>query len=39
MQLGMVCIGQPELPMNDKGINRLSSYSGVRASAGNVQLS
>jgi len=27
-------IGLPELPMNDKGINRLSSYSGVMAQAG-----
>jgi len=34
MQLGMVWIGLPELPMNDKGINRLSSYSGVMAQAG-----
>ena len=34
MQLGMIWIGQPELPMNDKGINRLSSYSGVMAQAG-----
>jgi len=34
MQLGMVWIGLPELPMNDQGINRLSSYSGVMAQAG-----
>jgi NAD(P)H dehydrogenase (quinone) len=34
MQLGMLWIGLPELPMNDKGINRLSSYSGVMAQAG-----
>ena len=34
MQLGMVWIGLPELPMNDKGINRRSSYSGVMAQAG-----
>jgi NAD(P)H dehydrogenase (quinone) len=34
MQLGMVWVGLPELPMNDKGINRLSSYSGVMAQAG-----
>ena len=33
MQLGMIWIGLPELPMNDKGINRLSSYSGVMAQA------
>ncbi len=34
MQLGMIWIGLPELPMNDRGINRLSSYSGVMAQAG-----
>ena len=34
MQLGMVWIGLSELPMNEKGINRLSSYSGVMAQAG-----
>jgi NAD(P)H dehydrogenase (quinone) len=34
MQHGMVWIGQSEMPMNDKGINRLSSYSGVMAQAG-----
>ncbi len=34
MQHGMVWIGLPETPMNDKGINRLSSYSGVMAQAG-----
>jgi NAD(P)H dehydrogenase (quinone) len=34
MQHGMVWIGQRETPMNDKGINRLSSYSGVMAQAG-----
>lgn len=34
MQHGMVWIGQAETPMNDKGINRLSSYSGVMAQAG-----
>jgi NAD(P)H dehydrogenase (quinone) len=34
MQLGMIWVGLPELPMNDKGINRLSSYSGVMAQAG-----
>ena len=31
MQQGMIWIGQSETPMNDKGINRLSSYSGVMA--------
>jgi NAD(P)H dehydrogenase (quinone) len=34
MQHGMIWIGFPETPMNDKGINRLSSYSGVMAQAG-----
>lgn len=34
MQHGMVWVGLPDLPMNDKGINRLSSYSGVMAQAG-----
>jgi NAD(P)H dehydrogenase (quinone) len=34
MQLGMIWVGLPELPMNDRGINRLSSYSGVMAQAG-----
>ncbi len=29
MQHGMIWIGMPENPMNDKGINRLSSYAGV----------
>ena len=33
MQHGMVWVGQAENPMNDKGINRLSSYSGVMAQA------
>jgi NAD(P)H dehydrogenase (quinone) len=32
MQHGMIWIGQPELP-NDKGVNRLGSYSGVMAQA------
>jgi NAD(P)H dehydrogenase (quinone) len=34
MQHGMVWIGQSETPMNNQGINRLSSYSGVMAQAG-----
>jgi NAD(P)H dehydrogenase (quinone) len=34
MQQGMVWVGLPELPMNEKGINRLSSYSGAMAQAG-----
>lgn len=33
MQHGMIWVGQAETPMNDKGINRLSSYSGVMAQA------
>ena len=33
MQHGMVWVGQAELPFNDKGINRLSSYSGVMGQA------
>ena len=33
MQHGMVWVGQSESPMNDKGINRLSSYSGVMGQA------
>ncbi len=34
MQQGMIWVGLSELPMNDKGINRLSSYSGAMAQAG-----
>ena len=34
MQLGMVWVGLTDLPMNDKGINRLSSYSGAMGQAG-----
>ena len=34
MQHGMIWAGLPETPMNDKGINRLSSYSGAMAQAG-----
>jgi NAD(P)H dehydrogenase (quinone) len=33
MQHGMIWIGLPDLPLNDKGINRLSSYSGVMGQA------
>jgi NAD(P)H dehydrogenase (quinone) len=33
MQHGMIWVGFPENPMDDKGINRLSSYSGVMAQA------
>lgn len=34
MQHGMIWVGMPESPVNDKGINRLSSYSGVMGQAG-----
>ncbi len=34
MQHGMIWVGFPETPMNARGINRLSSYSGVMAQAG-----
>jgi NAD(P)H dehydrogenase (quinone) len=34
MQHGMIWVGFPETMMNDQGINRLSSYSGVMAQAG-----
>ena len=34
MQHGMIWIGFPETPMNDQGINRLSSYAGVMGQAG-----
>jgi NAD(P)H dehydrogenase (quinone) len=34
MQQGMIWVGLNELPMNDQGINRLSSYSGAMAQAG-----
>ena len=34
MQHGMIWVGLPETPMNDKGINRLGSYSGVMGQAG-----
>ena len=33
MQHGMIWVGQAETPLNDKGINRLSSFSGVMAQA------
>jgi NAD(P)H dehydrogenase (quinone) len=35
MQHGMIWIGLTDLPFNDKGINRLSSYIGVMAQAAN----
>ncbi len=34
MQHGMVWIGQPELPLQPNGVNRLGSNSGVMAQAG-----
>jgi len=34
MQHGMVWVGLNELPYNDKGLNRLSSYSGAMGQAG-----
>ena len=34
MQHGMIWIGLADNPMNDKGINRLSSYSGAMGQAG-----
>jgi NAD(P)H dehydrogenase (quinone) len=33
MQHGMLWVGQGEIPFNDKGINRLSSYSGAMGQA------
>jgi NAD(P)H dehydrogenase (quinone) len=33
MQHGMVWVGQSEIPFNEKGINRLSSYSGAMGQA------
>ncbi len=35
MQHGMMWVGLAELPFNDKGLNRLSSYSGVMGQAMN----
>jgi NAD(P)H dehydrogenase (quinone) len=35
MQHGMIWAGLPDNPMNDQGINRLSSYAGAMAQAGN----
>jgi NAD(P)H dehydrogenase (quinone) len=35
MQHGMIWAGLTDNPMNDQGINRLSSYSGAMAQAGN----
>jgi len=34
MQHGMIWVGFPENPMNDKGINRLSTSSGAMGQAG-----
>ncbi|HEX9010317.1 MAG TPA: flavodoxin family protein [Holophagaceae bacterium] len=36
MQHGMVWIGMTDLPQNDRGTNRLGSFSGVMAQAGQV---
>ena len=36
MQHGMVWIGNAEMPYNEQGINRLGSFSGVMAQAGQV---
>ena len=36
MQHGMVWIGMADLPQNDQGTNRLGSFSGVMAQAGQV---
>lgn len=36
MQHGMVWIGNADLPYNEEGINRLGSFSGVMAQAGQV---
>jgi NAD(P)H dehydrogenase (quinone) len=33
MQHGMIWVGQAETPLNDKGINRLSGFSGVMGQA------
>jgi len=36
MQHGMVWVGHADLPQNDEGTNRLGSFSGVMAQAGQV---
>ncbi|GLH72460.1 FMN reductase [Geothrix limicola] len=36
MQHGMVWVGNAEMPYNEEGINRLGSFSGVMAQAGQV---
>ncbi len=36
MQHGMVWVGNADLPYNEQGINRLGSFSGVMAQAGQV---
>jgi len=36
MQHGMVWVGMADLPQNDEGTNRLGSFSGVMAQAGQV---
>jgi NAD(P)H dehydrogenase (quinone) len=36
MQHGMVWVGNAEMPYNEEGINRLGSFSGLMAQAGQV---
>jgi NAD(P)H dehydrogenase (quinone) len=36
MQHGMIWVGNAEMPFNEEGINRLGSFSGVMAQAGQV---
>ena len=36
MQHGMIWVGNAEMPYNEQGINRLGSFSGVMAQAGQV---
>jgi NAD(P)H dehydrogenase (quinone) len=36
MQHGMIWVGNAEMPYNEEGINRLGSFSGVMAQAGQV---
>jgi multimeric flavodoxin WrbA len=36
MQHGMIWVGNADLPFNEEGINRLGSFSGVMAQAGQV---
>jgi NAD(P)H dehydrogenase (quinone) len=36
MQHGMVWVGNAEMPYNEEGINRLGSFTGLMAQAGQV---